>query len=244
MQKIAAVLLSLPLTWSTSASVDDSWSYQGPGAPERWGDLSEEWFFCKQGKYQSPIDISDPVVSNLPPLALSFATLAGSITNNGHTLQITVEQGNSVMLDKQRWELKQFHFHMPSEHHINGQRFALEIHFVHSNDRQEWLVVAVMLVAGQANPALQALIQALPPRQNQPQALPHRLSLTALFPLSKRYYRFSGSLTTPPCTEGVRWLVMKQPVEASPTQLARFAQALGKANNRPLQPLHGRQIVE
>ncbi|URQ61185.1 carbonic anhydrase family protein [Pantoea alhagi] len=244
MQKTIAVLLSLPLAWATSALAENQWSYEGSASPGHWSELNEQWFFCNKGRYQSPIDISDPVAGNLPPLTVDFSTQAASIINNGHTIQIAVGHGNSFMLDRQSWELKQFHFHTPSENHINGQSFPLEAHFVHANRNGEWAVVAVMLVAGKPNPALDWILDALPQRQNQEKALHKNFSLASLFPQDKHYYRFSGSLTTPPCTEGVIWLVMKQPVEASKAQLARFAQAMHRANNRPLQPLHGRQIVE
>ena len=244
MQKIATVLLSLPLAWATSALAENQWSYEGNTSPEHWGELSEKWFFCNKGRYQSPVDIREPIAGNLPPLKLRFSARAVSIINNGHTVHVTVENGNSFMLDRQRWELKQFHFHTPSENHINGQSFPLEVHFVQANQDGELVVIAVMLVAGKANPALETILNALPQRQHHQEVLNHPLSLASLFPPDKHYYRFSGSLTTPPCTEGVIWLVMKQPVEASETQLQRFKQALRTANNRPLQALHGRQITE
>ncbi len=244
MQKITAVLLSLPLAWITSVLAENHWSYKGDTAPEHWGNLNAQWFFCNQGQYQSPIDIRDPVTGNLPPLNLYLSSPAGSITHNGHTIHITVEEGNSVALDRQHWQLKQFHFHAPSENYINGQRFPLEVHFVHANSKDEGMVVAVMLVAGQANPALEMVLNALPQRQHHSAALPPNVSFASLFPQDKHYYRFSGSLTTPPCTEGIIWLVMKQPVEASQVQLSRITQALRNANSRPLQPLHGRQITE
>ncbi|GLR11200.1 carbonic anhydrase [Mixta theicola] len=244
MQKITTALLSLPLAWTTSALAENQWSYEGNTSPEHWGELSKQWFFCNKGMYQSPIDIRNPIAGNLPPLNFKFSTRAKSIINNGHTIQIAVEDGNSFMLDRQRWELKQFHFHTPSENHINGQSFPLEVHFVQANSDNELVVIAVMLVAGKANPALEMMLAALPQQQNQEKALNQPFSLESLFPQDKHYYRFSGSLTTPPCTEGVIWLVMKQPVEASETQLAHFAQALRHANNRPLQPLHGRQITQ
>ncbi|WP_275555560.1 carbonic anhydrase family protein [Mixta sp. Marseille-Q2659] len=219
-------------------------SYEGKGSPEHWGELSEQWQTCKEGMYQSPINISHPVSANLPPLDFNFHTNVKSIVNNGHTIQITVHDEDDFLLDGQIWNLKQFHFHSPSENHINGQRFPLELHFFHANSQGELAVLAVMLTPGKTNPALDILLDVLPTTVHQEQALQQDMMLEKRFPQDKHYYRFSGSLTTPPCTEGFICLVMKRPVEASHAQLARFARALRNANNRPLQPLHGRQITE
>lgn len=244
MQKTSEALLALTLACGTPALAEELWSYEGKATPEHWGELSERWQTCSKGMYQSPIDIQHPVNGALPPLQLSFHSHTESIVNNGHTVQIEAENEDDFLLDEQCWKLKQFHFHAPSENHIYGQSFPLEIHFVHADANGGLAVVAVMVVAGAPNPALENILSALPPKRHQKLALRQRLSLTQLYPADRHYYRFSGSLTTPPCSEGVIWLVMKQPVEASAAQLARFASALTHANNRPLQPLHGRQIVE
>lgn len=213
------------------------WSYEGKGSPEHWGELSEQWQTCKKGMYQSPINISHPVSANLPLLVFNFHTNVKLIVNNGHTIQITVHDEDDFLLDGQTWN-------SPSENHINGQSFPLELHFVHANSQGELAVLAVMLTPGKTNPALDILLDVLPTTAHQEQALQQDMMLEKRFPQADHYYRFSGSLITPPCTEGVIWLVMKQPVEASHAQLARFAKALRNANNRPLLPLHGRQITE
>lgn len=243
MKKTSTALLALALTWMTPALAGIQWSYEGKASPEHWGELNERWQTCNKGMYQSPVNIQHPINGNLPPLQLSFHPHAKSIVNNGHTVQIEVEDDDDFLLDDQRWTLRQFHFHAPSENHINGQSFPLEIHFVHENAKGELAVVAVMVVAGDDNPALDMILSSLPPKQHQVQALQQKLQLTHLYPKDRHYYRFSGSLTTPPCSEGVIWLVMKQQVEASPAQLTQFTKALIHANNRPLQPLNGRQIV-
>ena len=244
MQTTPTALLALVLACTAPALAEEQWSYEGCAAPPHWGELSERWQTCSKGMYQSPVDIQHPIAGHLPPLQLSFYPRAKSIVNNGHTVQVTVEDEEDFLLDDQRWTLKQFHFHVPSENHIQGRSFPLEIHFVHANAHGELAVVAVMAVAGAANPALESILGALPPPRDPPQKLQQKLLLTQLYPGDRHYYRFSGSLTTPPCSEGVIWLVMKQPIAASAAQLARFATALAHANNRPLQPLHGRQIVE
>ncbi|MBA2816531.1 carbonic anhydrase [Candidatus Pantoea persica] len=148
------------------------------------------------------------------------------------------------MLDGERLRLMQYHFHTPSENRIQGRAFPLEAHFVHQNGASELAVAAMMFEPGAENPTLQPILAALPHEENHPVTLGRQIDLIPLFPQDRHYYRFSGSLTTPPCTQGLRWLVMKQPVQLSPTQLARFRRALASANNRPLQPLHGRLIVE
>jgi carbonic anhydrase len=244
MLKPSRMLLVLLLAWAPSTFANIHWSYEGKASPEHWGELSEGWQTCQKGMYQSPVDIINPVAANQPPLNLNFYTHTKSIINNGHTIQINVHDEDEFMLDKQRWTLKQFHFHAPSENHINGKSFPLEAHFVHANSAGELAVVAVMLVPGKANSALETILNVVPKQLQQETPLHQALSLAELFPQDKHYYRFSGSLTTPPCTEGVIWLVMKQPIEASATQLARFTNALRSKNNRPLQPLHGRQITE
>jgi carbonic anhydrase len=243
MRNKSTALLGLLLAWTTSAAAAPHWSYEGQTSPENWGKLNEQWQTCNTGKYQSPIDIRNPVAGNLPPLDLNFSTHAKTIINNGHTVQIAVEDEDDFKLDEQRWVLKQFHFHAPSENHINGQSFPLEIHFVHANSEDELAVIAVMMTPGKANTALETILNVLPEQENQEVPLNQKFALESLFPQDKHYYRFSGSLTTPPCSEGVIWLVMKQPVEASEAQLKRFTEALRHSNNRPLQPLHGRQIV-
>lgn len=238
---LAVILALLPLRVALAAL--PHWSYEGQAGPERWGALSSAYQTCHSGQFQSPIDIRHPVEGHLPPLSLEFHTAAATLVNNGHTLQVTVDDEDDFMLDGERFRLMQYHFHTPSENRIQGRAFPLEAHFVHQNDAGELAVVAVMFEPGAENPALQPILAALPREVNQPVTLDQQIDLRPLFPPDRHYYRFSGSLTTPPCTEGLRWLVLKQPVQLSPTQLAGFRRALASANNRPLQPLHGRLIV-
>jgi len=220
------------------------WSYEGQAGPEHWGERAAEYHPCHNGQFQSPIDIRHPVDGHLPPLALEFHAAAEMLVNNGHTLQVTVDDEDDFQLDGETYSLRQYHFHTPSENRIAGRAFPLEAHFVHQNAAGELAVVAVMFETGAENPALTGLLAALPAQQDRPVALNRPVDLRPLFPQDRHYYRFSGSLTTPPCTEGLRWLVMKQPVQLSSAQLAVFQQALKSSNNRPLQPLHGRVVVE
>jgi len=220
------------------------WSYEGQESPEHWADLGDEFQTCKKGQYQSPIDVKQVIDGKLPPLGMNFRTDTQTIVNNGHTIQVTVKDSDDFMLDGEAFVLKQFHFHAPSENHLFGQSFPLEAHFVHANAQGELAVVAVMFKTGAENHTLAPLIAAFPAEEDRVEVMKQSVDLASFFPSDRHYYRFSGSLTTPPCTEGVRWLIMKQPVTLSVGQLAVFQQALKHANNRPLQPLHGRIIVE
>ncbi|WP_455811615.1 carbonic anhydrase [Pseudomonas graminis] len=239
-----ALLLSIAAGVPAWAESNVHWSYEGKSAPEHWGELGDEFKTCNNGKFQSPIDIHDVIDGKLPPLDMIFHTETESIVNNGHTIQVTVKDGDDFKLDNEKFTLMQFHFHAPSENRIAGKSYPLEAHFVHANDNGELAVIAVMLEVGAENPALNALLAAVPEEQDKVASLATTVDLSPLYPAQKQYYRFSGSLTTPPCTEGLRWLVMKHPVKLSAAQLQQFQHRLKHANNRPLQPLHGRVIVE
>jgi carbonic anhydrase len=219
-----------------------NWSYE---APAEWGNLSVDYQTCKSGVNQSPVDIRQVVNGQLPPLTLSYQAKQQSIINNGHTIQINMKDGDVLKLDGETFTLRQFHFHTPSENLIDGKRYPLAAHFVHASEEGHLAVVGVMFETGAENPALAEILREMPPKVNQELAMQHPLSLSDLIPGQKHYYRFSGSLTTPPCTEGVRWLVMKQTVSASAEQIKTFAKLLGEhGNSRPVQPLNGRVIIE
>lgn len=238
--------LFLMLTMFASATQAENtahWSYEGKAGPENWSSLSEAFSTCKTGKYQSPIDIKNALSADLPPLKINFHTIAETVENNGHTIQVTVNDEDDFPLDNDTFQLRQYHFHSPSENFINGKEYPLEAHFVHENSKGELAVLAVMFEVGKENAALDPILDKMPLTLNHPVPLGKHLNLNQLFPDNHHYYRYSGSLTTPPCTEGVRWLVMKEPVTLSAEQLAKFQHALQHTNNRPLQPLNGRVII-
>ncbi|WP_312664754.1 carbonic anhydrase family protein [Pantoea sp. CTOTU49201] len=236
---LAALLIAMaPFSYAH----DIHWSYE---SPEKWGDLGAAYQTCKTGVNQSPVNIHNVVNGQLKSLDLEYHAKQKSIVNNGHTIQIDINDGDTFKLDDETYTLRQFHFHAPSENRIEGKSFPLEVHFVHSNEHGQLAVVGVMFEAGEANPAIESILQNVPSKVNQVKALDKPLNLATLIPDNKSYYRFSGSLTTPPCSEGVRWLVMKDSVHASSAQLASFARLLGEhGNSRPVQPLNGRLIVE
>lgn len=231
------------LSLNVMAEEAPHWSYEGKAGPKNWGELSDTYSTCKTGKFQSPIDIRNALPSALPPLSLIFHTAAEKIVNNGHTLQVTVNDEDDFPLDNDTFKLKQYHFHSPSENLINGKSYPLEAHFVHANEKGELAVVAVMFETGKENPALKPILDSMPLTRDRVVSLEKQLNISELFPADRHYYRFSGSLTTPPCTEGLRWLVMKNSITLSPEQLANFQRALQHSNNRPVQPLNGRIVV-
>jgi carbonic anhydrase len=243
MYKILFALLT-SLSAGVMANATPHWSYEGKEGPENWGALSNAFTTCKTGKFQSPVDIRNAIDAKLPPLKLDFHTAAESLVNNGHSIQIMVDDEDEFRLDDDIFVLRQYHFHAPGENLIDGQRYPLEAHFVHTNQQGEIAVIAVMFTIGPENSALKPIIDNIPPEKGLEIAVKQRFDLAPLFPAKRHYYRFSGSLTTPPCTEGLRWLVMKDTVTLSRAQLSKFQQALGHSNNRPVQPLNGRIIVE
>ena len=184
------------------------------------------------------------VEAKLAPLVLHYQAGGNTVVNNGHTVQVGYAPGSTLQLDGTRFELKQFHFHAPSENLIEGKSYPLEGHLVHVSDKGEIAVVAVMFEAGKANPALAAAWGELPAKVGEIHKLKAPLAAEQLLPESRDYYRFSGSLTTPPCSEGVRWLVMKQPVEVSQAQIDAFKAVMHHPNNRPVQPLNGRVVLQ
>ena len=222
------------------------WSYEGEGAPEHWSQLSDEYKTCQQGMNQSPIDIDTTASAHLHPLVTHYSDGPDVILNNGHTVQATLGQtaSDSITLDDKNYQLQQFHFHAPSENTVHGKHSALEMHLVHKDKSGEIVVVAVMYNLGAANQELDKLWKAMPEKAESENALTATPDINKLIPADKSSWRFSGSLTTPPCSEGVTWLVLKQPMTLSQAQLDKFAHTMHHDNNRPTQPLHGRVVVE
>jgi carbonic anhydrase len=235
----------LPLLFALTAHAEDAhWAYDGEGAPEHWGELSPEFALCSKGQNQTPVDIKGALKAGLTPLHLHFAAGAQQIVNNGHTVQINVAPGSTLTLDGDSFALQQFHFHTPSENHINGHAFPLEAHFVFKDKDGELAVLAMMFKEGKENQQLAQAWKNMPKEKGDPSALAAPVDIHALLPKKLAYYRFSGSLTTPPCSEGVRWLVLHDSGTASKAQIEHFAEAVHHHNNRPLQPLHGRVITD
>ncbi|WP_412478707.1 carbonic anhydrase [Azonexus sp. IMCC34839] len=219
------------------------WSYEGAGSPENWANLDPKNKLCATGQRQSPIDIKDGIKVDLEPIKFNYRPSTFRVIDNGHTIQVEVGD-SSISLTGKTYELVQFHFHRPSEEKVNGQRFDMVAHLVHKSDDGQLAVIAVLLERGNENPFIQMLWNNLPLEKNSSVSPP---SLTIdpinLLPASRNYYTYMGSLTTPPCSEGVLWLVMKQPAQVSQDQINIFSR-LYKNNARPIQPASGRLIKE
>jgi len=220
-----------------------AWSYDGKEGPEHWGKLSEEFSMCSAGSTQSPIDIEESLDANLKPLKLLQKFPAKEILQTNHSIQLNFRDGNIVAIDNITFKLKQANFHTPSEHSIQGKSFPLEAQFLHSDIKGNTAIVAVLFREGRPNPGLEKVLKQLPNESNKAVTLKSRLLASEMMPSNQDYYRFSGSLTSPPCTEGIRWILIKTPMTASKEQIDALA-ALTQHNNRPLQALNGRLIVD
>lgn len=246
MKPSKARLALLTLTIFSLPAWASHWGYEGESAPEHWGELDNSFKTCQTGMNQSPINIDSTLDAHLTPLKTHYSDGPTVLTNNGHTIQASekADTRDTIALDNKAWALEQFHFHAPSENTIHGKRYAMEMHLVHKNAAGEIAVVAVMFNEGQANAELDKLWGVMPQQAEQNATLKTHLNLNALLPDNKTYWRFSGSLTTPPCSEGVTWIVLKHPLTLSAAQLEKFTHTMHHLNNRPVQPLHGRLVVE
>jgi len=223
---------------------DIHWGYTGHNSPDQWGNLSEKYRECSAGLNQSPVNITHSIHGNLPPLSPSYTSDSNYIVDNGHTVQVNMADGGTVEIDGILFELKQFHFHAPSENHIEGKAFPLEGHFVNLDKDGKIAVLAIMFEEGEENKELAKFWNNMPTKAGEIRTLKLPQIANALLPKNKHYYRFSGSLTTPPCTEGVRWFVFKETLSISKEQVAKFHEIIRGDNNRPIQPLDARIIVD
>ncbi|WP_020410874.1 carbonic anhydrase [Hahella ganghwensis] len=225
-------------------SEESKWSYTGNEGPAYWSTLDQDYLTCGQGKNQSPINLTNMVEGKLPEISLQYSGKATEVVNNGHTIQVNYAPGSTLELNNKKFELKQFHFHSPSENTIKGESFPLEAHFVHADENGNLAVLALMLKEGEENQALQPVWEKMPLDSGEKEALTTPINTADILPSSHAYYRFNGSLTTPPCSEGVRWLVLKDSVTISKEQLEKFNQSIPFDNNRPVQPVNARVIVQ
>uniref|UniRef100_UPI002B4232B5 SPS_Carbon Anhydrase n=1 Tax=synthetic construct TaxID=32630 RepID=UPI002B4232B5 len=222
------------------------WSYEGENGPENWAKLNPEYFWCNL-KNQSPVDISDnyKVHAKLEKLHINYNKAVNpEIVNNGHTIKVSYEPGSYIVVDGIKFELKQFHFHAPSEHKLKGQHYPFEAHFVHADKHGNLAVIGVFFKEGRENPILEKIWKVMPENAGEEVKLAHKINAEDLLPKDRDYYRYSGSLTTPPCTEGVLWIVLKQPITASKQQIELFKSIMKHNNNRPTQPINSRYILE
>lgn len=220
------------------------WSYEGEGGPPAWGQLKPDYKTCGIGKRQSPIHIEDSITLQGPaePIQFNYQPSSGTVINNGHTIQVDVYGENTLTVRGSTYKLIQFHFHHPSEERINYKSYAMVAHLVHRNPEGQLAVVAVLLDPGVANNLINKVWTYMPLDSGDAVRMPAGLvDLNELLPQDQRYYQFLGSLTTPPCSEGVLWMVLKQPVTLGREQIKLFGQ-LFPNNARPVQPVNGRPI--
>lgn len=219
------------------------WDYGGSGGPATWGRMKPEFSKCATGTRQSPIDIRDGIKVELDPVQFDYKPSGFRVVDNGHTVQVNLAAGNSIEVMGRRYELVQFHFHRPSEERVNGKQFEMVVHLVHKDLDGRLAVVAVLLDRGAAQGAVQSVWNNLPLEKGEEVPARTLLNVNELLPPERRYFTYMGSLTTPPCSEGVLWMVMKQPVPISAEQIGIFAR-LYPMNARPIQSASGRLIKE
>jgi carbonic anhydrase len=219
------------------------WSYDGSTGPSSWGALRPEYALCAQGQRQSPIDLQGGLPVDLEPVRFDYRASRFGVVDTGRTLQVNVAAGNSIELGGRKFELKRVQFHHPAEHRIDGRRFAMSAHLVHEDAEGRQAIVAVLLDPGPAQPVLQTVWSHIPLEKHQEQAARVGVDFGALLPPDGRYYTYMGSTTTPPCREGVQWVVMRTPMTLAPEQLELFAR-IYPMNARPVQAAAGRRILQ
>ncbi len=220
------------------------WGYSGEGGPEHWGTLDPAFEMCGKGVNQSPINMTDFIEGELAPITFNYSGLATEVVNNGHAIQANYAAGSTITIDGKTFELKQFHFHSPSENHLNGKSYPMESHFVHVDKDGNIAVIGVFYEIGEANAGMAKLWKQMPKEVGGKAALAAQVKADELLPADRDYYRFNGSLTTPPCSEGVYWLMMKKTVTVSEDQVKQFTGVMGHPNNRPIQPTGARPVLQ
>lgn len=242
------VATSLLLLQPLSLSAEDSkWSYSGDTGPEKWASLSAENSLCGGGKNQSPVNIDPAKTFNGQTKGIKFnygLILADSIKNTGNMIQVEVGGGTNIKVDDIEFELKHLNFHIPSENKIGDQHFPLEIQFVHESKNQELATVSMMVVPGRQSRMLDKLLPKIPEAGKSKRLAAKALRSIEMQKKIGSYYRYNGSMTTPPCSEGVRWFVMKQNQSMSKAQYQQLKDAIKVDNNRPVQALNARMIME
>ncbi len=237
---VCAVAIGQSLAFASGSA---HWGYEGEAGPEHWGGLSADFKVCELGVEQTPIDIRGATRAELTGVAPSFQPMPLKILNNGHTIQANCAPGSRTVINGQPFDLLQFHFHHPSEHLLSGKAFDLELHFVHRSEKGQLAVLGIFITPGAENAALAPIWAAMPKEAGEEQAMGTTITPADLLPADRGFFRYQGSLTTPPCSEGVLWTVFKSPIEASPAQIRQFAE-LFPVNARPAMPLNQRFLLE
>ncbi|SMQ93642.1 carbonic anhydrase [Xanthomonas fragariae] len=230
----------------TAPHTAHEWGYTGPEGAEHWSKLAKENVLCGNGQQNSPIDLKDAIDADLGSLLLDYAAVPLAVRNTGHSIQLDLHDGGRMWTGGKHYEALQLHFHHPSEHLLNGRRFPMEAHIVHQGPDGTLGVLAIFFETGTANPAFQRVLDAMPKDKNHTQLVANALIRASDFlpPKNQRsFYRYEGSLTTPPCSETVDWVVLTQPVQVSEAQINAFERVYS-FNARPLQPLDRRFLLK
>lgn len=217
------------------------WSYGGSTNPTRWGELSEEFAICDRGRNQSPVNIERGSVGAEARIQFNYQRTPLEVENNGKTIEVPYREGSWVRIDGRRYDLVQFHFHTPSEHQMDGKAYAMEAHLVHRNSAGQLAVIGVFIKAGEGNSFLEQIWEIMPETEGVSTDEGVSINVLDLLPAENTYYNYRGSLTTPPCSQNVLWLVLETPIEASAEQIDQFT-SIYQMNARPPQPLNGRVI--
>lgn len=216
------------------------WAYGGETGPDRWGGLDPSFEACGSGMRQSPVDLAGASAGAAEGLDIQWQPSAANVVDNGHTIQIDMGEGSAVVVDGRRFSLLQFHFHLPSEHTVDGESLPMEVHFVHQAEEGDLAVIGVFMGIGEDDPVVENIWDAIP-EAGAPAGTIADLDPSALLPEDRSYSRYAGSLTTPPCSEIVSWVVMTGSISVSQGQVDAFA-SMYPMNARPVQELHGRVI--
>jgi len=237
-------LVCLPAVTAAQAAHPPHWAYEGKEGPKEWGNLDSTYAACSIGHTQSPIDIKGARKADLPTLKFDYHSVPLNIIDNGHTIQVNYAPGSTLTVGEKIYTLKQFHFHHPSEEQVDGKTFRLVAHLVHADADGHLAVVAVLFELGSANPLVDTLWTNIPSEKEKPQDIPSvSIQVLDLLPNERDYFTYAGSLTTPPCSEGVSCFVLKGYATVSPQQVAAFAK-IYPMNARPIQPINGREILQ
>lgn len=241
--KVLAGVALCPLCAQVGMATEGAhWSYEGATGPAHWGELDAASKVCSAGSQQSPIDIRDPIKARLPRLKIAWARSADTIVNNGHTIQLNVAPGSTLSLGKDGYTLLQFHFHHPSEHTVSGKTAPMEVHFVHRNSAGGLAVVGALMIAGRTDSTFNKIVATMPAREGEPVNAAAKIDPNLLLPPQRSYYCYAGSLTTPPCSETVEWLLLHQPVQVAKRDIDAFA-TLFPMNARPVQKIDRRFVL-
>jgi carbonic anhydrase len=243
--KLFAGLALCPLCAPRGFAADAHWSYEGAEGPAKWGDLDAASRACSVGSQQSPIDIGATVKAQLGPLKITWEKNADTIVNNGHTIQLAMGETSASVLqvgDGGNFRLVQFHFHHPSEHLIAGKNFPMEVHFVHANAAGALSVIGVLMATGKPNAVFNKIVSTMPEKEGPAVKADATINPNGLLPATRTYYRYEGSLTTPPCSETVDWLLLTDPIQVAEADVARFGK-LFAMNARPVQKANRRFVL-